>query len=169
MRSDVVPSNPPAAWYPDPVDASQYRYWDGQQWTEHRAPATTEQLQQPQPKVRGEKWNTPETWAALGTAFVLIPVTSRASRAAVDAGASHWAVAAVTAAIAVAAAVLLKSGTGKARDGVLFGLYLTFTLAAIFATAKALDVWEGWVMIAVVVPILTVQWLRYRHREESPA
>ena len=167
MRSDVVTSNSPAAWYPDPVDASQYRYWDGQQWTEHRAPAPTEQSPQPQPT--GEKWNTPETWAALGTAFVLIPVTSRASHAAVDDGASHWAVAAVAAAIAVAAVVLLKSGTGKARDGVLFGLYLTFTFAAVFATAKALDVWEGWVMIAVVVPILTVQWLRYRRREKSPA
>jgi hypothetical protein len=28
----------PANWYPDPHDASQLRYWDGQQWTEHRAP-----------------------------------------------------------------------------------------------------------------------------------
>ena len=31
-------SNPPGNWYPDPHDASQLRYWDGQQWTEHRAP-----------------------------------------------------------------------------------------------------------------------------------
>ncbi len=162
-----MPSSPPAAWYPDPVDATQRRYWDGQQWTEHREPATTEQSQQPQPTARSGTWNNPETWAALGTAFVLIPVASHASRAAVDAGASHWAIAAVAAVIAVGVAVLFKNGTGKAKDGVLFGVYLTFTLAAIYATAKALDVWEGWVMISVVVPILTVQWLRNRHREET--
>ncbi len=27
----------PADWYPDPEDESQYRYWDGSAWTEHRA------------------------------------------------------------------------------------------------------------------------------------
>jgi hypothetical protein len=37
---------PPAAWFPDPEDPTQYRYWDGAAWTEHRAPrsATSEQL-----------------------------------------------------------------------------------------------------------------------------
>ena len=30
---------PPADWYPDPEDPGQQRYWDGGQWTEHRAPA----------------------------------------------------------------------------------------------------------------------------------
>jgi len=29
----------PAGWHPDPHDPSQLRYWDGQGWTEHRAPA----------------------------------------------------------------------------------------------------------------------------------
>jgi len=29
---------PAAGWYPDPEDATQQRYWDGTQWTEHRAP-----------------------------------------------------------------------------------------------------------------------------------
>ena len=29
---------PPADWYTDPEDPAQYRYWDGAQWTEHRAP-----------------------------------------------------------------------------------------------------------------------------------
>ena len=32
---------PPANWYPDPEDPAQQRYWDGTQWTEHRAPAAT--------------------------------------------------------------------------------------------------------------------------------
>ena len=31
-------STAPPDWYPDPDDASQYRYWDGSVWTEHRAP-----------------------------------------------------------------------------------------------------------------------------------
>ena len=29
---------PPADWYPDPNDDRQYRYWDGEGWTEHYAP-----------------------------------------------------------------------------------------------------------------------------------
>lgn len=31
---------PPAGWFPDPHDATQYRYWDGHVWTDHRAPRT---------------------------------------------------------------------------------------------------------------------------------
>jgi len=37
----------PAGWYVDPQDATQFRYWDGTQWTEHRSPrgpTTTDQL-----------------------------------------------------------------------------------------------------------------------------
>lgn len=30
---------PSAAWYPDPEDALQLRYWDGSAWTERRTPA----------------------------------------------------------------------------------------------------------------------------------
>ena len=30
--------NAPAGWYRDPNDASSWRYWDGDAWTEHRAP-----------------------------------------------------------------------------------------------------------------------------------
>ena len=38
----------PAGWYADPQDATQYRYWDGTAWTEHRSPrsATGAQLNQ---------------------------------------------------------------------------------------------------------------------------
>lgn len=32
---------PAAGWYPDPEYAGQQRYWDGQQWTDHRAPMAT--------------------------------------------------------------------------------------------------------------------------------
>ena len=28
----------PAGWFPDPQDESQFRYWDGNQWTENQAP-----------------------------------------------------------------------------------------------------------------------------------
>lgn len=34
-------SDVPSGWYDDPEDPTQYRYWDGTQWTEHRAPRTT--------------------------------------------------------------------------------------------------------------------------------
>ncbi len=40
-----VSDQPRADWYTDPEDSSQYRYWDGSAWTEHRAPRHTE----PQP------------------------------------------------------------------------------------------------------------------------
>lgn len=33
---------PPAAWYPDPEDASKMRFWDGSQWTEHRTQPGTQ-------------------------------------------------------------------------------------------------------------------------------
>jgi hypothetical protein len=31
----------PAAWFPDPEDPTQYRYWDGTAWTDHRSPRST--------------------------------------------------------------------------------------------------------------------------------
>ena len=34
-RPDELPT---ADWYTDPDDSSQYRYWDGTAWTDHRAP-----------------------------------------------------------------------------------------------------------------------------------
>ena len=30
---------PPAGWYPDPDNAAQMRWWDGEHWTEARATA----------------------------------------------------------------------------------------------------------------------------------
>ena len=38
---------PPADWYTDPEDESQYRYWDGSSWTEHRAPRLTDPHTEP--------------------------------------------------------------------------------------------------------------------------
>gem|GEM_PF-1182054 len=32
------PNSTPAAWYDDPDDPTQLRYWDGQAWTDHRSP-----------------------------------------------------------------------------------------------------------------------------------
>src|SRR3954469_10556032 len=39
----------PAGWYAGPQDATQLRYWDGSQWTEHRSPrgpTATDQVSQ---------------------------------------------------------------------------------------------------------------------------
>ena len=38
---------PLADWYTDPEDESQYRYWDGSAWTEHRAPRHTDSAEDP--------------------------------------------------------------------------------------------------------------------------
>jgi hypothetical protein len=38
---------PAAGWFVDPEDATQFRYWDGNAWTEHRSPrgpSTTDQI-----------------------------------------------------------------------------------------------------------------------------
>jgi hypothetical protein len=35
----------PAGWHPDPQDDSQWRYWDGSSWTEHRAVRRTVEQQ----------------------------------------------------------------------------------------------------------------------------
>ena len=37
-------ATPPPNWYTDPADESQYRYWDGSAWTEHRAPRHVEEV-----------------------------------------------------------------------------------------------------------------------------
>lgn len=45
---------PPAGWYPDPEQAGQQRYWDGQQWTEHRAPVAAQGAPQWSPAAAGQ-------------------------------------------------------------------------------------------------------------------
>lgn len=39
---------PAAGWYPDPDDPAKQRYWDGQQWTDHRAKAMAVNYEQAQ-------------------------------------------------------------------------------------------------------------------------
>lgn len=54
---------PAAGWYPDPEDATQQRYWDGAQWTEHRAPLSGGQAPASgQAPVAGQ----PQDWSAGG-------------------------------------------------------------------------------------------------------
>ena len=43
-------TSPEANWYLDPQDPKQLRYWDGQQWTDHRAP-----LPPPEPQQHAER------------------------------------------------------------------------------------------------------------------
>lgn len=42
--------NAQAGWYDDPQDSSQLRYWDGNNWTEHRAPRVPQIPTQPAPR-----------------------------------------------------------------------------------------------------------------------
>jgi streptogramin lyase len=47
------PFDVPAGWYPDPHGAQQYRYWDGEGWTDHTAPATKGAAEPPSTGRRG--------------------------------------------------------------------------------------------------------------------
>lgn len=47
----------PAAWYDDPEDPTQYRYWNGTEWTEHRAPKRIPAAPRSRQGVIGETWN----------------------------------------------------------------------------------------------------------------
>jgi len=51
------PGGVPAGWYPDPELASTLRYWDGGQWTEHRAPSAAAMAEAPTTsrKYRGSR------------------------------------------------------------------------------------------------------------------
>lgn len=54
-------SDIPAGWYDDPEQPAQYRYWDGAQWTDHRAPKSAP------PAAAGEG-----VWAIVPEAFRLL-------------------------------------------------------------------------------------------------
>lgn len=53
LESPDVTDLPPADWYTDPEDESQYRYWDGSSWTEHRAPRLTDPSREPDDAADG--------------------------------------------------------------------------------------------------------------------
>lgn len=61
-------TSPPAAWYDDPEDPTQYRYWDGANWTDHRSPKTP-----PRPATRADDesaWNIfPYAFNAIGSTW----------------------------------------------------------------------------------------------------
>lgn len=65
---------PRAAWYPDPDDAAQLRYWDGQQWTEHRAPARQPEAAPTASAVPGSPGATNSTPGAAPASPVRVPL-----------------------------------------------------------------------------------------------
>lgn len=46
-------------WFPDPEDAAQLRYWDGQGWTDQRSPAQPAAPQYPQYPAAPPQYGTP--------------------------------------------------------------------------------------------------------------
>lgn len=78
---------PPADWYIDPEDDRQYRYWDGESWTEHRAPRRLDNKPRPTGKLIGDsvsmirrRWRVYAVVIAVG-AVVAAAVTELGYRA----------------------------------------------------------------------------------------
>jgi hypothetical protein len=67
--------NTPAGWYSDPDGSGGQRYWDGQQWTEHRAPAAAAP---PPPPGAGKHAAPPTEPAALVTGTDTVAATTPA-------------------------------------------------------------------------------------------
>ncbi|WP_341729993.1 DUF2510 domain-containing protein, partial [Brooklawnia sp.] len=43
QQYDPAQQMPPSGWYPDPVDHTQERFWDGTSWTTRQRPPATQQ------------------------------------------------------------------------------------------------------------------------------
>ena len=76
-----------AGWYPDPESSGHLRYWDGQAWTEHRAPQTPPPIAPEPPTVAPTSHSAPPkggpltragTWftglSAKGVTFLIVGV-----------------------------------------------------------------------------------------------
>ncbi len=61
-----MPSTPEAGWFDDPEHPSQYRYWDGNEWTAHRSP---KQSPPPPPTSSSIPTSATETVSAAFTLF----------------------------------------------------------------------------------------------------
>lgn len=68
-------TTPPAAWYDDPEDPSRYRYWDGTNWTDHRAPKGFAEA--PAPVAEDTAWSIfPYAFNAIGATWRTLLVLS---------------------------------------------------------------------------------------------
>lgn len=71
----------PAGWYPDPSNAPQSRYWDGDVWTDQtrpfEPPAALQESKKTPPKKRGNGWiRSGVIVAGLGVVFAILAAGS---------------------------------------------------------------------------------------------
>ena len=102
-RVASVSDQAPPDWYTDPEDDSQYRYWDGSAWTEHRAPRHTDAVEDPEPgpgEMRGPG-------QLISNAFSLV--------------ARHWRGCAAAAAVSAVGQAVMVVLVAVAADRILMG------------------------------------------------
>ena len=92
---EFVVDLPPPDWYSDPEDPDQYRYWDGSQWTEHRAPrhddgpsaASSRSRHRSIGDLLGNTWRmATENWRPLLVIYAVVAVVFLAGEEAVRRG-----------------------------------------------------------------------------------
>jgi hypothetical protein len=57
MSGETPSPSVPAGWYPDPTQPGTQRYWDGSQWTEHRAPLSPAPASAPPAATGTSSWS----------------------------------------------------------------------------------------------------------------
>ena len=148
----------PAGWYDDPEQPGQQRYWDGNAWTEHRAPGTAAPTPPPAaapaptPPPAGPPAPTPPPAAAAATAGAPLmappPGAAPAPTPAKSSNKALWIVLTVLGLflvliiVAIAAVTLLgknADATTKVEDNLRTGLQSDFASKGLVVTVTNLD------------------------------
>lgn len=120
-----------AGWYPDPHNSTQQRYYDGEQWTDHYAPAAG--------ATPAEAWDTPRDGDSFSTGQGLTDVGSMMSAAWSALMKRVGSLIGLTIAVGVISAILVAIlagvavGSGSAGITIVIGIVVGLLIVAAYA------------------------------------